>query len=225
MDRLAAHVIATAALTVTLATVPVLFADASHAATRPASSDVSAANSPSWQAADADARPATKARSTHPPRPAEAQTAAAAPAETEAAFSAPGTTGTYSLPQAVRPCADVRQVGGTAHARYHGMIAFSVRQYYSASCRSYYGYSFAWQQFRRLHVRYDVGMAVYEAPKDSVAGARTYIGGAGGPAYWSGAARTAKGGCSQGEGHYFYYPAGAKYGFEEADTESPRVSA
>ena len=32
MDRLAAHVIATAALTVTLATVPVLFADASHAA-------------------------------------------------------------------------------------------------------------------------------------------------------------------------------------------------
>ncbi len=35
MDRLAAHVIATAALTVTLATVPVLFADASHAASAP----------------------------------------------------------------------------------------------------------------------------------------------------------------------------------------------
>lgn len=47
MDRLAAHVIATAALTVTLATVPVLFADASTpapAASTPAA--VSAAPAP-----------------------------------------------------------------------------------------------------------------------------------------------------------------------------------
>lgn len=44
MDRLAAHVIATAALTVTLATVPVLFADASHAAApAPAASSASTA--------------------------------------------------------------------------------------------------------------------------------------------------------------------------------------
>lgn len=223
MDRLAAHVIATAALTLTLATVPVLFADASHAATRPASPDVSAANPSSWQAAAA--LPATGARSIHPPRPAEAQTASAAPAEAAAAGSASPATWTDSLPQAQRPCPDVQQVGGTAHALYHGMIAFSVRQYYSASCRTYYGYSYAWQQFRRLHVRYDVGMAVYEAPGDSIDGARTYAGGKGGPAYWSGAVHGAKDGCSQGEGHYFYYPAGSKYRFEEADTVSPRVCA
>lgn len=220
MDRLAAHVIATAALTLTLATVPVLFADASHAATRPASPDVSAAKSSSWQAADI--RTAADARSIHPPRTAEAQTA---PARAAAAGSVSPATWTDTLPQAQRPCPDVQQVGRTVHALYHGMIAFSVRQYYSASCRSYYGYSYAWQQFRRLHVRYDVGMAVYEAPSDTIDGARTYAGGAGGPAYWSGAVRGAKGGCSQGEGHYFYYPAGSKYRFEEADALSPRVCA
>lgn len=43
MDRLAAHVIATAALTVILATVPVLFADACHAATATATTSDSAA--------------------------------------------------------------------------------------------------------------------------------------------------------------------------------------
>lgn len=47
MDRLAAHVIATAALTVTLATVPVLFADASPATpAAPSTAAVAAAPAP-----------------------------------------------------------------------------------------------------------------------------------------------------------------------------------
>jgi hypothetical protein len=50
MDRLAAHVIATAALTLTLATVPVLFADASPAA--PAASSTAAVAAPAPATAD-----------------------------------------------------------------------------------------------------------------------------------------------------------------------------
>jgi hypothetical protein len=222
MDRLAAHVIATAALTVTLATVPVLFADASHAATRSVSVPATATPS-SWQAIDA--RTGTTARSTEPPLAAETQTAPARTAAAAAALPPPGTDRTYTLPQAGRPCADLRPVGGTTHARYHGMIAFSVRQYYSAACRSFYGYSFAWQRFRKLHVRYDVAMAVFDDTRDAIVGPRTYVGGAGGPTYWSAAAPAAKGDCTRGEGHYFYGPAGTRYGFEEGDTMSPKVCA
>ena len=214
MDRLAAHVIATAALTVTLATVPVLFADASHAATRSAPVPA-AANPSSWQAADA--RTGTTAGPAEPPLAAETEAAAAAPTAR--------TDRTYTLPQAARPCADLRQVGRTTHARFHGVIAFSVRQYYSATCRSYFGYSFAWQRFRKLNVRYDVGTAVFDRTRDSIEGARSYVGGAGGPAYWSAPVPAVKGACTQGEGHFFYYPANARYGFEEGDTLSPKVCA
>ncbi|HET9171217.1 MAG TPA: hypothetical protein VFN97_17390 [Actinospica sp.] len=163
MDRLAAHVIATAALTVTLATVPVLFADASHAATVPA------------------------------------------PARTAA------------------PCADRYQVGATVHEIYHGMTAFSVREYYSPSCHALYGYSYAWLQFRNLHVHYDVGMAVYDQTHGAIDGAVTFIGGQDGPSYWSAPVHAGHDTCYQGEGHYFYYPPNAPGGFEESDTHSSPV--
>lgn len=179
MDRLAAHVIATAALTVTLATVPVLFADASHAATTSASS---AAQTPET----------------------------ATPLHPRLLFSG-------------GPCADVHQVGQTVHEDYRGMVAFSVKEFYSPSCHDYYGYSFAWLQFRRLHVRFDVGMAVYDATRDSIDGARTYLGGAGGPDYWSAPVPAAKSTCYQGEGHYFYYPPNTSAGFVEGDTLSTKV--
>jgi hypothetical protein len=172
MDRLAAHVIATAALTVTLATVPVLFADASHAATVPVS-----------------------------------QPAAALP---EAA---------------AQPCADRYQVGETRHEYYHGMTAFSVKEFYSPSCHNLYGYSYAWLQFRDLHVRYDVGMAVYDLTHGAIDGAETYLGGIGGPAYWSAPVHLTGKTCFQGEGHYFYYPPNAPGGFEESDTRSTPVCA
>jgi len=198
MDRLAAHVIATAALTVTLATVPVLFADASHAATT-----------------SATAAP-------------QVQTAAAPPGPDAQAGQTPVTV-TLTLPERPRllfsggPCADVRQVGPTAHEIYDGMVSFSVKEYYSPACHDFYGYSFAWLQFRRLHVRYDVGMAVYDTTHDSIDGARTYVGGAGGPDYWSAPVPAAKGTCYQAEGHYFYYPPNSPYGFLEGDTRSPKV--
>ncbi len=175
MDRLAAHVIATAALTVTLATVPVLFADASHAATLPTA-----------------AKPAHSAHSA-------------------------------TVETSVGPCADRYQVGRTTHEIYHGMTAFSVKEFYSPSCHTYYGYSFAWLQFRRLHVRYDVGMAVYDVTHGAIDGARTFVGGVGGPDFWSEPVPVEHGSCVQGEGHYFYYPPNAPGGFEEGDTLSTRV--
>ncbi len=172
MDRLAAHVLATAALTVTLATVPVLFADASHAATVPVS------------------------------KPAAATPEAAA-----------------------RPCSDRYQVGETRHEFYHGMTAFSVKEFYSPSCHNLYGYSYAWLQFRDLHVRYDVGTAVYDLTHGAIDGAETYVGGIGGPAYWSAPVHVRAKTCFQGEGHYFYYPPNAPSGFEEGDTRSTPVCA
>ena len=177
MDRLAAHVIATAALTVTLATVPVLFADASHAATLPVTAPKTA------------------------------------------------TVKTVHAQTAVTPCADRYQVGRTEHEFFHGMTAFSVKEFYSPSCHSYYGYSFAWLQFRRLHVRYDVGMAVFDVTHQAIDGARTFIDGAGGPDYWSTPVTVAHGTCVQGEGHYFYFPPNAPGGFVEGDTQSTEVCA
>lgn len=173
MDRLAAHVIATAALTVTLATVPVLFADASHAATLPA------ATAPQTATATA----------------------------------------------ATRPCSDRYQVGATRHEVFEGMAAFSVKEFYSPSCHTLYGYSYAWLQFRDQHVRYDVGMAVYDISRGTIDGARTYIGGLGGPEFWSNPVHLAPRTCYQGEGHYFYYPPTAPGGFEEGDTRSTAVCA
>ncbi|HWG27320.1 hypothetical protein [Actinospica sp.] len=172
MDRLAAHVIATAALTVTLATVPVLFADASHAATIPATANTAVAPH-------------------------------ASPA----------------------PCADRHQVGETRHEIYDGITAFSIKEFYSPSCHALYGYSYAWLQFRNLHVRYDVGMAVYDVTHGAIDGARTFIGGIGGPDFWSTPVHLAPKTCYQGEGHYFYYPPNAPGGFIEGDTRSTPVCA
>ena len=216
MDRLAAHVIATAALTVTLATVPVLFADASHAAST--SAPAVAAATPS-QTSDADpdgSLPALPPLDPAPQTPAPLSAPAGPALDDHSPYARLRTAGG-------RPCPDVRQVGHTTHALYRGMIAFSVREYYSPSCHSYYGYSFAWHRFRRLHVRFDVGMAVFDDKRDAIDGARTYVGGEGGPGYWSAAVPADGDGCTQGEGHYFYYPADAPGGFEEGDTFSTRV--
>ena len=261
MDRLAAHVIATAALTVTLATVPVLFADASHAASSPLTAAAPAAG-PQTQASNDARGDAAGALPALPPLDADPQTAitpATGPADDGAApppaadappaaaelradradhadhaagalhAAAKAYGGGRRVHHADRllysggPCADVRQVGATGRALYHGMIAFSVKEYYSPGCRSYYGYTFAWLQFRRLHVRYDAGVAVYDFTHDSIVGARTFPGGTGGPDFWSAAVPAVKGMCTQGEGHYFYYPAGAPGGFEEGDTFTTRT--
>ncbi len=67
-------------------------------------------------------------------------------------------------------------VSPTVYAHWHGEIIFSVKEFYSPACHDFYGYSFAWLRFRRLHVPFDVGMAVYDVTHDAIDGARTYIG-------------------------------------------------
>lgn len=261
MDRLAAHVIATAALTVTLATVPVLFADASHAASTPVPAVSSAATAtvnsavnstvntaedsaedPAAPGAAAPAGPTPQASNTVVSIPelgpgtalapgAQPPSAATAPVVAPAPLPLPHTAHPtwprhlrrfWALPFRPVPCVDARQVGATVHLYYRGMIAFSVKQYYSPSCHAYYGYSFAWLQFRKLHVRYDVGMAVYSDTHDAIDGARTFVGGSGGPSFWSAPVPATKGECTQGEGHYFFYPTNAPAGFEESDSLSTR---
>ncbi|HXD28177.1 MAG TPA: hypothetical protein VN621_05405, partial [Arthrobacter sp.] len=85
MDRLAVHVIATAAVTLTLATVPVLFADACHA-----SSSAVPQTATTWAATRASSSLAlAPAIAVLPALSAQAQTQAAAAAEAESALAAP----------------------------------------------------------------------------------------------------------------------------------------
>ena len=223
MDRLAVHVIATAALTVTLATVPALFAATCHASstaaiTRTATHAPSALSAAAVLPAAIAVLPALSGQAQTPAEAAAAHPGA--PASPRPAPTRPGSGhGRRLFPsQPDRHCADVHQVGHTAYARYRGMIAFSVRQFYSADCRTYYGFSYAWHRFRRLHVPFDVGMAVYNTHTDAIDGAVSYTGGRGGPGYWSAAVTAQPGQCTRGEGHYFYYPADAPGGFIEGDT-------
>lgn len=102
------------------------------------------------------------------------------------------------------PCADAHQIGDTAYARWHSIIAFSVKQFYSPSCHALYGYAFPWLQFRLLRVHYDLGMGVFDATHDAIDGARTFVGGAGGPDFWSSPVQVPKGTCAQGLAHVFF---------------------
>lgn len=234
MDRLAVHVIATAALTVTLATVPVLFADACHAAASSSSSSAAPTAADTRATTHATSHPAAlpPAVAVLPALAGQAQTQTpAAPAATGPAQPAPAASGPAPATAGVRPrgrvllpvlpdrpCADARPIGHTAYARYRGMIAFTVRQYFSPTCHAYYAHAYAWHGFRRLHVPFDVGMAVYNTHSDAIDGAESYLGGEGGPGYWSAAVPARPGQCTRGEGHFFYYPSDAPGGFIEGDT-------
>lgn len=168
MDRLAAHVIATAVFTAALAAVPaVLSAPAAH----------------------------SSETATHSPEPA-----------THSRTSMPSST---SSPTALAsaepvPCSDAYQVGTTAYARWHGIIAFSVKQFYSPKCHRVYGYAYPWLQFRVRKVHYDVGVAAFDVTHDAIDGARTFLGGAGGPDFWSSPVPVPAGTCSEGLTHVFF---------------------
>ena len=99
MDRLAVHVIATAAVTLTLATVPVLFADACHASSSaaPQTATTRAATHASSRLALAPAIAVLPALS------AQAQTPAAATATTGSAFAPPAAAGSAPTPSDRRP--------------------------------------------------------------------------------------------------------------------------
>lgn len=102
------------------------------------------------------------------------------------------------------PCPDVRQVGDTTYAHWHGVVAFSVKLYDSPKCHELYGYAYPWLQFRLLKVHYDVGMGVFDVTHYAIYGARTFLGGTGGPDFWSSPVALPTGTCTQALAHVFY---------------------
>lgn len=205
MDRLHAHIVATALLTAALAALPV-------AMDRPTSAA-------STTRTGGTARPSalTRPPARGLPAPAASTTAASrTPASSPAPFAAPGAqqatekptlkpTPAKPKPALVPiPCPDAYQVGTTAYARWHGMIAFSVKQFYSPSCHAVYGYTYPWLQFRALKQDYDLGLGVFDLTHDAIVGARTFIGGTGGPDFWSAPFVPAADTCTQGLAHAFF---------------------
>ena len=210
MDRLAAHVVATALLTAALAAVPLaLNKPASEASTikaalpaAPLSPTFTAAASTKFsgitatltrvQSSSAALTPTTSTTPT-PKSPTPSSTAtAAAPSPSPKPVLVP------------IPCPDAYQVGTTAYARWHGMIAFSVKQFYSPKCHSVYGYAYPWLQFRVQKQPYDLGMAVFDLTHDAIVGARTFVNGTGGPDFWSAPFVPTSGTCTQGLAHVFF---------------------
>jgi hypothetical protein len=180
MDRLAAHVVATALLTAALAAVPLALAKpTSEASTFKAAPPAAATVSPS----------------------ASATASAATPAPTPTATPKSSPTRPALVPI---PCPDAYQVGTTAYARWHGMIAFSVKQFYSPNCHTVYGYAYPWLQFREQKQHYDLGTAVFDLTHDAIMGARTFVNGAGGPDFWSAPFVPTAGTCTQGLAHVFF---------------------
>lgn len=174
MDRLAAHFVAMAVLTVALAAIPTAMA-------QPTSSQSAAA-------------------------------ASSAPAQTSISPAAPRASGSaqargeHNRPEIALPpgCPDAFQVGPAAYARWHGAIAFSVKQFYSPSCHARFGYARAWRRFRDQRVSYDLGIAGFDATHDAIDGARTYVGATGGPDYWSDPVSVPAGTCTEGLAHVFF---------------------
>jgi hypothetical protein len=184
MDRLAAHIVATAVLTAVLATIPTVVAHpAATASTSPAAS-ASAAPKPS---------------SSPSPSP-SASASPSAPPNNDA--QPPQTQGEHRGLDA--PCPDAYQVGATAYARWHGAIAFSVRQFYSPKCHARFGFAYPWRQFRIKRVSFDVGVGEFDVTHDAIDGAKTFSGGAGGPYFWSSAVSVPAGTCTEGLAHIFF---------------------
>lgn len=179
MDRLAAHVIATALLTAALAAVPVAMANPTSEASTFKAALPAATVSPSVSAAASAATPA--------------------PAPTAAPKASPTKPALVPI-----PCPDAYQVGTTAYARWHGMVAFSVKQFYSPNCHTVYGYAYPWLQFREQKQHYDLGMAAFDLTHDAIVGARTFLNGAGGPDFWSAPFVPTAGTCTQGLAHVFF---------------------
>ena len=189
MDRFAAHIVATAVLTIALAAIPTAMAQPA-----PSSSSSAAPSSP------------------RAPKP--APTATQAPAQTLASPSAPSKAdapewrrhGEHRRHMIALPanCPDVFQVGPTRYARWHGEVAFSVKQFYSPRCRARFGYAHPWLGFRAAQVHFDLGMAEFDLTHDTIDGARTFIAGAGGPDFWSNPVVVPAGTCTEGLVHVFF---------------------
>ena len=181
MDRLAAHVIATAVLTAALAAVPTAMANPTSPERSPkptASASPVPSSSPSQSQSQLPSAPTASRPVPQPP-----------------------STRNYVEPF---PCPDVRQIGGTTYAHWHSVVAFSVKLFYSSKCHELYGYAYPWLQFRLLKVHYDLGMGVFDVTHDAIDGARTFLGGDGGPDFWSSPVALPTGTCTQALAHVFY---------------------
>lgn len=214
MDRLRAHVVATAVLTAALAALPVAMQKPTSAASTSRAGRPSAATRPSPRTASASAQPSIAISSTQQPldaaatpsatstpdsTPTPTPTVAAPPTQEAQAPTAPATAATVPF-----PCPDARQVGATAYTRWHGMIAFSVKQFYSPACHTVYGYAYPWLQFRALKARYALGLGVYDLTHDAIVGARTLAGGLNGSNLWSAPFGPQSGSCTEGLAHVFF---------------------
>jgi hypothetical protein len=101
-------------------------------------------------------------------------------------------------------CPDAFQVGPTQYARWHGAVAFSVKQFYSPHCHARFGYAHPWLSFRAAQVHFDLGMGDFDLTHDAIDGARTFVAGAGGPDFWSDPVVVPAGTCTQGLAHVFF---------------------
>lgn len=203
MDRLAAHIVATALLTAALAAVPLALDRPTSEASTIKAAPPTAPLSPTLSTAASPKGAGTTAILTR------VQSSSSSAALTPTTGATPGATPTPkpTSPKPVLvpiPCPDAYQVGTTAYARWHGMIAFSVKLFYSPKCHTAYGYAYPWLQFRMQKQPYDLGMAVFDLTNDAIMGARTFVNGTGGPDFWSAPFVPTAGTCTQGLAHVFF---------------------
>ena len=206
MDRFVAHCVATALITAALAAVSTVRAEPSDAAQAPAAAGApgtaavtTATTTTATAVLPVDGQPPA-ARAAVPPAsvsmpiasPLSVADTTADPADSAASGISTGAV-----------CADAVQVGPTVYARWHGEIAFSVKQFYSPSCHARYSYAFPWLQFRDLGVSYDIGLSVFDTTHDQLDGAVTYFDGVGSPNYWSAPVAVPRGTCTEATVHLF----------------------
>lgn len=198
MDRLAAHIVATAVLTVALAAIPTVMAQpASSSSTVPSRAQTPAPTSTPTQSSTAPSASAPSASGSGSATPAAPQKPASPKRRTHEE---------HRRHETVLPpnCPDAFQVGPTQYASWHGAIAFSVKQFYSPRCHARFGYAHPWLSFSAEHVSFDLGMADFDLTHDAIDGAETFVGGAGGPDFWSDPVVVPAGTCTQGLAHVFF---------------------
>ncbi|HEU5333425.1 MAG TPA: hypothetical protein VFU73_11680 [Actinocrinis sp.] len=193
MDRFAAHIVATAVLTVALAAIPTAMA-------QPASSSSATPSAP--QTSNPTPTPTPTQTSASPAAP----SASAAPSAPQKPAAPEYKHDERRRHQIVPPpnCPDAFQVGPTEYARWHGAVAFSVKQFYSPHCHARFGYAHPWLSFRAAQVNFDLGMADFDLTHDAIDGARTFVAGAGGLDFWSDPVVVPAGTCTQGLAHVFF---------------------
>ncbi|HXR70671.1 hypothetical protein [Actinocrinis sp.] len=203
MDRLAAHIVATALLTAALAAVPLALDKPTSEASTIKAALPAATRSPAFVPAASVKVSGTTAVPTHTAQSSTADSKATAAATPTPKPTSPSSTAPRPVLVPI-PCPDAYQVGTTAYAHWHGMIAFSVKQFYSPKCHTVYGYAYPWLQFRVQKQPYDLGMAVFDLTHDAIVGARTFVNGTGGPDFWSAPFVPTAGSCTQGLAHVFF---------------------